>query len=88
MLRTIERQSMMLKNNGSILKNNGSILKNNGSKYLTKYKIKGIYNNKPDSTYGSGSESEEGSSIKSEMAKAKIVKKPRLHNMSEKVSQV
>merc|ERR1712080_187716 len=53
----------------------------NTSKYL---KIKeGIYN-KPDSTYGSGSESEETNSIKSENPKSNIIKKPRLHNLSEK----
>merc|ERR1711881_266130 len=53
--------------------------KNNTSKYFKE----GIYN-KPDSTYGSGSESEETNSIKSENPKSNIIKKPRLHNLSEK----
>merc|ERR1711944_256355 len=51
------------------------------SKYLKKYKLikKGNYSTKPDSTYGSGSESEESINEKPKI----VVKKPRLH-MSEK----
>merc|ERR1711944_268949 len=52
------------------------------SKYLKKYKLikKGNYSTKPDSTYGSGSESEESIVEKPKI----VVKKPRLH-MSEKL---